>query len=61
MKTGYIIIHETNKQQDFVVVSNYQKENEIYNWAFFGPIEICRSDKTKSDIGIWKIKQLKSI
>jgi len=43
----------------FIVVSNFETENEVYNWKTdFNP----KTDliKTKSDIGFWKRKKQKS-
>jgi len=55
----YIIESNIDKNDICICVSNYINVNEIVLWSFDSENE-CRKEKTKSDIGMWKIKQLKS-
>lgn len=58
MKTGYGINNSVSKYHSCICVSNYEPENEVVLWSFLTEKE-CRKEKTKSDIGIWKIKKRK--
>lgn len=59
MKEGYTITNEPICISDnAILVSNFINENEILNFPF--ELEDINEMKTRSDIGVWKIKQLKS-
>ena len=54
MKEGFTIQHKiigAFNAPFVILVSNYASDNEVVNWA--GTQE---SDKTRSDVGIWRIK-----
>jgi hypothetical protein len=61
MKANWTVCHGHNGidcNHTFIVVSNYETENEVYNWKIdFNPKE--ELIKTKSDIGFWKRKNKK--
>jgi hypothetical protein len=59
MENIFIVRNEwLHKDDNFILVANYfsGNKNEIWNCPFSGKIE---DFKNSSDIGVWKIKQLK--
>jgi len=59
MKPNYVIINE-DCTSGFIVVSNYQTDNEIHNWGHYETEKELKREKEKSDIGFWKLKKQKS-
>ncbi|WP_294822653.1 hypothetical protein [uncultured Flavobacterium sp.] len=54
MKPGFIIstnMAGTVAPPEIILVSNYEADNEVVNWPATG-----RAGRTRSDIGLWKIK-----
>lgn len=58
MKSGYTVTNHISKGDNFIVISNYETTNEIYNYSFCSYYTVI-STKTKNDQGVWKIKNLK--
>ena len=59
MKDKYRIEHNVSKHDSCICVSNYGPDNEIIFWSFINEKEL-RKERSDSDIGMWRIKQLKT-
>jgi len=59
MKKGYTIEHEINECSRVFVCTNYNHWNEVFCYGFTNE-EIAIQEKDKHDIGIWRIKKIKS-
>lgn len=54
MGAGFTIHHKNTgvlRKPEMILVSNYEADNEVVHW-----LEGQRECRTRSDIGIWKIR-----
>lgn len=54
MGAGFTIQHKNTgalKKPEMILVSNYEADNEVVHW-----LEGERAGRTRSDVGIWKIR-----
>lgn len=58
MRKGFTIDHSLmiTRRPNAILVSNYTPDNEIVNYSTDDTLEAVRADKTRSDVGMWKIK-----
>lgn len=53
MKEGFTVINaKIFDKPECIVVSNYVTENEVLNWPCYLKVPV----RTRSDIGMWRIK-----
>jgi hypothetical protein len=56
MKAGFKVENKIEFYSKFIIVCNYHNLNTITNW---GCLSIDSFKRDHTDIGVWKVKQLK--
>ncbi|MES2240456.1 MAG: hypothetical protein V4497_09395 [Bacteroidota bacterium] len=56
MKTKFTVHYEGDFILRHIIVSNYILDNQVYHWMYCDSPEECRKEKTKFDVGFWKLK-----